>query len=67
MGYDDTHQRHIKEYTYCYSKTIQVIPDGNCSGIASLSLYMNLELEVWLHYNDGLIIQMKNIGKGIST
>ena len=57
----------LKNDTYCYSKTIQVIPDGNCSGNASLSLYMNLELEVWLHYNDGLIIQTENIGKGIST
>ena len=57
----------LKNDTYCYSKTIQVIPDGNCSGIASLSLYVNLELEVWLHYNDRLIIQTENIGKGIST
>ena len=57
----------LKNDTYSYSKTIQVIPDGNCSGIASLSLYVNLELEVWLHYNDGLIIQAENIGKRIST
>ena len=58
----------LKNDTYSYFKTIQVIPDGNCSGInASLSLCVNLELKVWLHYNDGLIIQMKNIGKGIST
>ena len=58
----------LKNDTYFYSKTIQAIPDGNCSGInASLSLHMNLELEVRLHYNDGLIIQMENISKGIST
>lgn len=53
----------LKNDTYSYSETVQVTPDSNCSGTARLSLYMHLKLEVWLHYNNGLNIQMENIGE----
>lgn len=54
----------LKNRTYVYSVTLPVTPINSCSGKASLMLpapYMNTEVEVWLHYNNGLTIQMKSL------
>lgn len=49
--------------TYSYSEMVPVILDSNCSGNASLmlSLYMNFEVEIWLHNFAGSTKQVQTI------